>query len=322
MNVISIDSAHKTFGFGDATVHALDDVSINVKKGEFVIVMGPSGSGKSTLMNILGLLESTDKGTYSFSGQEIKDTNGKDRAKIRRNKIGFVFQSFNLLPRLTTLENVALPLTYRGIPHTEKLEQAAEALSEVGLEDRQYYYPHELSGGQHQRAAIARAIVGKPDLILADEPTGNLDSGTSKLVMGMLKRFHGQGHTIVMVTHNTELLEYADRVVFMKDGKIDSISQANELTKQDIDKAEKEQIKAARKEISPKKPKAKVKKKKPASKKKPSKELKTTVNTPTKKKLVKKPAVQKKAVSKKQTAKKTNKPAAKATPKKAQEKKK
>ena len=293
MNVISVKSAHKSFGFGDATVHALDDVSLDVKKGEFVIVMGPSGSGKSTLMNILGLLESADSGTYTFSKKTIDKTDRKERAKMRRNKIGFVFQSFNLLPRLTTLENVALPLTYRGIPHTKKLEQAAEALGEVGLEDRQYYYPHELSGGQHQRAAIARAIVGKPDLILADEPTGNLDSGTSKLVMGMLKRFHGQGHTIVMVTHNTELLEYADRVIFMKDGKIDSISQASEITKKDIDRAEHEQMKAARKEISPKKRKTKAKAKtktKTQAKKKASvkKELASKISTPTKKKSIKK----------------------------------
>lgn len=220
MPVIEIKDVSKLYGFGDATTVALDEVSLTVEKGEFVAIMGPSGSGKSTLMNILGLLDRPTHGTYSLNSRAVARLRPNRQAKIRRDKIGFVFQSFNLLSRLTVLENVALPLSYRGTSQTRRLKQASNTLERVGLQEREYYMPNQLSGGQTQLVAIARAIVSEPDLIIADEPTGNLDSAASLLVMEVLSELHQSGNTILMVTHNPELTRYANRVVYMQDGMI------------------------------------------------------------------------------------------------------
>ncbi len=208
------------YGFGDATTVALDEVNLAIEKGEFVAVMGPSGSGKSTLMNIIGLLDRPTHGTYTLNERSVARLRPNRRAKIRRDKIGFVFQSFNLLPRLNVLENVALPLAYRGTLQGRRLKQASAMLERVGLQEREYYLPRQLSGGQAQSAAIARALVTQPDIIIADEPTGNLDTDASRLVMELLSEVHKSGHTILMVTHNPELTRYANRVVYMQDGAV------------------------------------------------------------------------------------------------------
>lgn len=220
MPVIEIKDVSKLYGFGDATTVALDEVSLTVEKGEFVAIMGPSGSGKSTLMNLIGLLDRPTHGTYSLNGRAVARLRPTRRAKIRRDKIGFVFQSFNLLPRLPVIENVGLPLLYRGTSQGRRLKQASLMLERVGLQDREYYMPPQLSGGQAQLVAIARALVTDPDLIIADEPTGNLDSAASRLVMEVLSEVHQSGNTILMVTHNPELTRYANRVVYMQDGAI------------------------------------------------------------------------------------------------------
>lgn len=218
--VIDLQEVSKLFGFGNATTVALDEVSLTVEKGEFVAIMGPSGSGKSTLMNIIGLLDRPTHGTYLLSNRLVSRLRPNRLAKARRDHIGFIFQSFNLLPRLTALENVALPLAYKGTSQTRRLKQASAALERVGLQDREYFYPKALSGGQAQRVAIARALVNNPDLIIADEPTGNLDSISSKVVMELLAELHSTGSTILMVTHNPELTRYATRVLYMYDGSI------------------------------------------------------------------------------------------------------
>ena len=220
MPIISIKDVSKLYGFGDATTVALDEVSIDVEAGEFVAVMGPSGSGKSTLMNIIGLLDRPTHGDYMLSNRYVSKLRSNQRAKMRRDKIGFVFQSFNLLPKLTVLDNVALPLVYRGVSSVKRLQRAEAVLERVGLKDRQYFMPKALSGGQVQRAAIARALVGDPQIIIADEPTGNLDSAASLIVMELLSELHRTGNTIIMVTHNPEITRYADRVVYMHDGCI------------------------------------------------------------------------------------------------------
>jgi putative ABC transport system ATP-binding protein len=220
MPIISIKDVSKLYGFGDATTVALDEVSIDVEAGEFVAVMGPSGSGKSTLMNIIGLLDRPTHGEYMLSNRYVSKLRSNQRAKMRRDKIGFVFQSFNLLPKLTVLDNVALPLMYRGVSTVKRLQRAEDVLDRVGLKDRQYFMPKALSGGQVQRAAIARALVGDPQIIIADEPTGNLDSASSLIVMELLSELHRTGNTIIMVTHNPEITRYADRVVYMHDGCI------------------------------------------------------------------------------------------------------
>ena len=220
MPIISIKDVSKLYGFGDATTVALDEVSIDVEAGEFVAVMGPSGSGKSTLMNIIGLLDRPSHGEYLLSNRYVSKLRPNQRAKMRRDKIGFVFQSFNLLPKLSVLDNVALPLMYRGVSTVKRLKRAEDVLERVGLKDRQYFMPKALSGGQVQRAAIARALVGDPQIIIADEPTGNLDSAASLIVMELLSELHRTGNTIIMVTHNPEITRYADRVVYMHDGCI------------------------------------------------------------------------------------------------------
>lgn len=220
MPVINLKDVSKLYGFGDATNVALNEVSFNVEKGEFVAIMGPSGSGKSTLLNIIGLLDRPTHGTYELGGRYVEKMRTNQRAKARRDTIGFVFQSFNLLPRLNVLENVALPLGYKGMTQTRRLKRAGLILNEVGLSDREYFMPKQLSGGQAQRVAIARALVNNPKIIIADEPTGNLDSSSSLLVMELLDKIHREGNTILMVTHNPELTKYASRVVFMHDGSI------------------------------------------------------------------------------------------------------
>lgn len=219
--VIELKDVSKLYGFGDATTLALDEVNLSIEQNEFVAIMGPSGSGKSTLMNVIGLLDRPTHGEYRFNGRSAAKLSADKRAKIRRDTIGFIFQSYNLLPRLTVLENVALPLAYKGMSLTRRLKLASNMLERVGLQDREYYYPNQLSGGQVQCVAIARALVNDPKLIIADEPTGNLDSTSSRLVMELLGEIHKTGSgTILFVTHNPELTRYANRVVYMRDGSI------------------------------------------------------------------------------------------------------
>jgi putative ABC transport system ATP-binding protein len=208
MALIELQDVSKLYGFGDATTLALDEVSLKIEKGEFVAVMGPSGCGKSTLMNVIGLLDKPSHGQYRLDGKAVARLRPNQAAKIRRDTIGFIFQFFNLLPRLTALENVALPLTYKGVSLTKRLKS------------REYYLPSQLSGGQLQCVAIARALVNNPKIIIADEPTGNLDSGSSRLVMELLADIHKMGNTILFVTHNPELTRFATRVVYMHDGSI------------------------------------------------------------------------------------------------------
>lgn len=231
MPLIELKDVSKLYGFGDATTVAVDSVTLTVEKGEFIAIMGPSGSGKSTLMNIIGLLDKPTHGTYKFNDRITERLRAKRRARIRRDTMGFIFQSFNLLPRLNALENVALPLSYKGMMQSKRLTRAASMLEQVGLADREYFMPKQLSGGQAQRVAIARALVNNPDIIIADEPTGNLDSASSRVVMELLSDLHKLGHTILMVTHNPELTRYARRVLFMHDGEIiaDEITEKGEV---------------------------------------------------------------------------------------------
>lgn len=220
MALIELQDVSKLYGFGDATTLALDEVNLTIEKGEFVAVMGPSGCGKSTLMNVIGLLDRPSHGEYRLDGKAVARLKSNQSAKLRRDKIGFIFQFFNLLPRLTALENVALPLAYKGMSQTKRLKQASAMLDRVGIQNREYFLPSQLSGGQTQCVAIARALVNNPKLIIADEPTGNLDSGSSRLVMELLADIHKMGNTVLFVTHNPELTRYATRVVYMHDGQI------------------------------------------------------------------------------------------------------
>ena len=219
--VIELDHIHKTYSMGDVEVHALRGVSLTIRKGEFVAIMGTSGSGKSTMMNIIGCLDRPTRGTYELDGQDVSQLSKDDRADIRSQKLGFVFQGFNLLSRTSAIENVELPMLYAGIDSHERQKRAKEALEAVGLVGREQNHPNQLSGGQQQRVAIARALVNRPALILADEPTGNLDSRTSVEVMEIFQRLNReQGITLVLVTHEPDISEYAQRVVVFKDGKI------------------------------------------------------------------------------------------------------
>ncbi len=220
MALIELKDVSKLYGFGDATSVALEEVNLAIEQGECVAVMGPSGSGKSTLMNIIGLLDRPTHGDYYLSGKHVSRLGANQRARTRRDRIGFIFQSFNLLPRLTALENVALPLLYKGRSPAKRTRKAWDMLERVGLGDRVFYYPRQLSGGQTQSVAIARALVNDPQLIIADEPTGSLDSNSSRLVMELLSEIHKTGNTVVFVTHNPELTRYATRVVYMQDGAI------------------------------------------------------------------------------------------------------
>jgi putative ABC transport system ATP-binding protein len=219
--VIQLDHIHKTYTMGDVDVHALRGVSLTIREGEFVAIMGASGSGKSTTMNIIGCLDQPTRGHYILDGQDVSQMSKDDRADIRCQKIGFVFQGFNLLSRTSALENVELPMLYAGVEATQRDQRAIEALTAVGLAGREQNHPNQLSGGQQQRVAVARALVNNPALILADEPTGNLDSRTSVEVMEIFQRLNRErGITLILVTHEPDIAEYAQRVVVFKDGKI------------------------------------------------------------------------------------------------------
>lgn len=222
--VIELAELTKVYGHNDTTTTALDRVNLTIEKGEFVAIMGPSGCGKTTLLNILGLLDTASSGDYALDGRPVVEISHQERARIRSQQIGFVFQSFNLLSRLNIIENVSLPLSYRRGWRHKKLTAASKMLKTFELQEREYYMPHQLSGGQLQRVAIARALVNKPSIILADEPTGNLDSKSSELIMNELRDIHLRGNTIIMVTHNPDLTTYASRTIIMKDGRIDSDS--------------------------------------------------------------------------------------------------
>jgi putative ABC transport system ATP-binding protein len=222
--VIRLSNLTKQFGSADTALMALNGVDLTIEKGEFVAIMGPSGCGKTTLLNILGLLDRPADGEYLLNGKEAAHLSQERSAKIRGNDIGFVFQHFNLLNRMSVIENVSLPLTYSGISYTKRLQAASKMLSLFHLQEREYYMPYQLSGGQLQRVAIARALVNNPSIILADEPTGNLDSKSSEIIMEELSEIHQRGNTIIMVTHNPRLTSYADRIIHMLDGKIDKDS--------------------------------------------------------------------------------------------------
>jgi len=216
---------------GAETIHALKSISISIEKGEYVAFMGPSGSGKSTLMNIIGCLDTPSSGTYVLNNHDVSDLDENELAEIRNKEIGFVFQTFNLLPRSTALENVALPLVYAGLGKSDREERAHEVLKGVGLEERALHRPNELSGGQRQRVAIARALVNNPSIILADEPTGNLDTKTSYDIMELFEQLHSQGNTIIMVTHEEDIAQYAHRIIRLRDGLIESDKLNKEIRK-------------------------------------------------------------------------------------------
>jgi putative ABC transport system ATP-binding protein len=220
MPLIELKDVSKLYGFGDATTLALDEVNLTVEAGECVAIMGPSGCGKSTLMNVIGLLDRPTHGVYNFNSRDVSKLRNNGAAKMRRDTFGFIFQNYNLLPKMSVLENVALPLVYKGLTPGRRLKVASNILERVGMQKREYFMPGQLSGGQAQSAAIARALVNNPKVIIADEPTGNLDSANALLVMELLSEIHKSGNTILFVTHNPELTRYATRVVYMHDGEI------------------------------------------------------------------------------------------------------
>lgn len=218
--LITIKDIGRKYVIGAETIYALKSVSLSINKGEFVALMGPSGSGKSTLMNILGCLDTPTQGQYVLNGINVSDMTDSQLAEVRNNEIGFVFQTFNLLPRSTSLDNVALPLVYAGVSKAERNLRASKALENVGLENRQHHKPNELSGGQRQRVAIARALINNPSIVLADEPTGNLDTKTSVEIMALIEEIHAKGNTIIIVTHEEDIAQHAHRIVRMRDGLI------------------------------------------------------------------------------------------------------
>ncbi|MFN5235715.1 MAG: ABC transporter ATP-binding protein [Bacteroidota bacterium] len=220
--LISIEHLNKTYIMGTEKVEALKDVSINIEKGEYVALMGPSGSGKSTLMNLLGCLDSPSRGQYWLNGKEVSTMEDSELAEVRNKDIGFVFQTFNLLPRLSALENVALPLVYAGVSKEDRLAKARKVLEAVGLGDRVTHKPNELSGGQRQRVAVARALVNDPAIILADEPTGNLDTKTSYEIMMLFEEIHKAGNTVILVTHEQDIAMHAHRIIRLRDGLVES----------------------------------------------------------------------------------------------------
>jgi putative ABC transport system ATP-binding protein len=220
--VIKTEELTKVYEMGAEQVHALRGVDVEIRKGEYVAIMGPSGSGKSTLMNLIGCLDSPSSGRYWLAGRLVSDLDDDELAYIRNKEIGFVFQTFNLLPRATALHNVELPLIYNGTPADERLERAKRALERVDLMDRMNHKPNELSGGQRQRVAVARALVNSPSIVLADEPTGNLDSKTGDEIMGLFENLYRQGNTIILVTHENEIAQHAHRIIHIRDGRIAS----------------------------------------------------------------------------------------------------
>jgi putative ABC transport system ATP-binding protein len=223
--IIKLTHIQKKYLMGSVVIEALKDVSLEIKKNEYVAIMGPSGSGKSTLMNILGCLDTPSAGDYFLNHTNVSNMGDSELAYIRNKEIGFVFQTFNLLPRITALENVALPLVYAGFSQSKRLARAEKVLASVGLEERVHHKPNELSGGQRQRVAVARALVNDPSIILADEPTGNLDTKTSYEIMGLFDQLHKQGHTIIIVTHEEDIAKYAHSIVRLRDGVVESVTE-------------------------------------------------------------------------------------------------
>jgi len=218
MSIIRLEGITRNFQMGEELLKVLKGIDLTIEKGEYVALMGPSGSGKSTLMNLIGCLDTPSGGRYFLDGVDVSQMNDNELAEVRNKKIGFIFQTFNLIPRLSTLENVALPLIYAGVGKSERLKRAEEVLSAVGLADRMGHKPNELSGGQRQRVAVARALVNRPSLLLADEPTGNLDTKTSYEIMALFEELHDQGNTIVLVTHEEDIASYTHRIVRLRDG--------------------------------------------------------------------------------------------------------
>jgi putative ABC transport system ATP-binding protein len=221
MGMITTHDLWKTYVMGDEEIHALRGLSINIERGEYVAIMGPSGSGKSTLMNLIGCLDTPSKGSYLLNGKEVAAMNDDDLARIRNEEIGFVFQTFNLLPRATALHNVELPLVYAGVSSKDRQTRAMQALEKVELTSRSTHRPNELSGGQRQRVAIARALVNNPSILLADEPTGNLDSKTGEEIMSVFAKLHSGGNTIILVTHEADIAAHAHRVIYVRDGQVE-----------------------------------------------------------------------------------------------------
>ncbi len=222
MPQIDISDLFKIYKMGTTEIHALDGVDLKIDKGEYVALMGPSGSGKSTLMNMIGCLDTPTEGRYLLNGKDVSKRTDDELAEVRNKEIGFVFQSFNLLPRTTSIENVALPLIYAGVSKTERTERAQAALEKVGLGNRGDHKSNELSGGQRQRVAIARALVNNPSIVLADEPTGNLDSKSSSEIMALFDKIHSEGNTVIMVTHEEDIAQNAKRIIRLLDGKVDT----------------------------------------------------------------------------------------------------
>ena len=219
--LISVRGLRKTYRIGEQVVHALDGLDLDIEQNAYAALMGPSGSGKSTLMNVLGCLDSPTAGSYQLNGREVEGMSPDELAEIRNREIGFVFQTFNLLPRYTALENVALPLIYAGVGRLDRENRAKEVLEQVGLGDRMHHKPNELSGGQRQRVAVARALVNRPSLILADEPTGNLDTATSMEIMALFAAIHAAGNTVLIVTHEEDIAACTERIIRLRDGKLD-----------------------------------------------------------------------------------------------------
>jgi len=221
MIIIRTHNLTRKYQMGEEVVHALNGVSLEIQKGDYVAIMGPSGSGKSTLMNLLGCLDSPSSGEYWLNEQRVSSLTDDELAKIRNKEVGFVFQTFHLLPRYTALENVQLPLVYSNVDPEERLQRAQQVLKEVDLSDRIHHKPNELSGGQRQRVAVARALINRPSILLADEPTGNLDSNTGREILGLFDRLHASGNTMILVTHDSEVASHARRVIRLRDGKVE-----------------------------------------------------------------------------------------------------
>jgi putative ABC transport system ATP-binding protein len=230
MALIETVDLWKTYTMGSEEIHALRSVSIEIERGEYVAIMGPSGSGKSTLMNLIGCLDTPTRGSYQLNGKQVSQMNDNELARIRNQEIGFVFQTFNLLPRATALRNVELPLVYAGVTSTDRETRARAALEKVELGSRMSHRPNELSGGQRQRVAIARALVNNPSILLADEPTGNLDSKTGQEIMALFDRLHGAGNTIILVTHEADVAVFAERTIQLRDGRVENDSRRRQFT--------------------------------------------------------------------------------------------